>query len=296
MLLKSKALMGGAVVMLALSACNPSTPEKAAVASKPTVAAKVNGIAIGESRVELLAKQSAAQGQSMNPEMRKDIIEHLSLQLLISQEAVKKGLDKKPEISDQIDLTRQSILANAFVQDYLKNTPVTDDALKAEYEKIKSEMSGNEYKARHILVAKEADAKDIIAKLKKNPKSFESLAREKSTDPGSKIKGGDLGWFDPHGMVPEFGAAVAKLSKGRFTEAPVKSQFGFHVIMLEDSRAKSIPPLDQVKPALQQQVQQQNLKKLFDGLKTKAKIEIVQAPMPAANAPAKEETPAKSGK
>lgn len=294
MLLKSKVLVGGAVAMLALSACNPSSPEKATAEKKPVVAAKVNGAIIGESRVELLAQQGAAPGQSIKPEVRKEIIERLALLMLISQEAVNKGFHKKPELADQLDLIRQTTLANAFVEDYVKNTPVTDDALKAEYERIKAEVKGSEYKARHILVAKEADAKDIIAKLKKNPKSFESLAKEKSTDPGSKNKGGDLGWFDPRGMVPEFGAAVAKLNKGQFTAEPVKSQFGFHVIMLEDSRATSIPPLEQVKPMLQQQLQQKNLKKLYDDLKAKAKIEIVQAP--AASAPAKEETPAKSGK
>jgi peptidyl-prolyl cis-trans isomerase C len=255
----------------------------------------VNGTAISANRVDILVKQRASQGQPDSPELRKGIIEHLSLQLLIAQEAIKKGLDKTPEVVDQIDFTQQSILANAFVQDYLKNSPVSDDMLKAEYEKIKSHMTGSEYKARHILVEKEADAKDIIAKLKKNPNAFESLAKEKSKDPGSKTNGGDLGWFDPRGMVPEFGAALVKLAKGKFTEEPVKSQFGYHVILLEDSRPKMIPPLDQVKSELQQQVQQQNLKKLFDELKAKAKIEIVQATAPAISPP-KESKPAESGK
>ncbi len=150
--------------------------------------------------------------------------------------------------------------------------------LKAEYDKVKAEMTGNEYKARHILVEKESDAKDIITKLKKNPKSFEAQAKEKSKDQGSKVNGGDLGWFDPRSMVPEFGAAVAKLEKGKFTEEPVKSQFGYHVILLEDSRAKEVPPFEQVKPGLGQQVQQKNLKKFLDDAKAAAKIEIVAAP------------------
>ncbi|MDD5176325.1 MAG: peptidylprolyl isomerase [Sterolibacterium sp.] len=274
---QSRILLAGAVSMLTLCACNPPDLSKTAAPGKAAVAATVNGTAINENRVDMLAKQRAAQGQPDNPELRKGIIDHLAMQLLISQEAIKKGLDKTPEVVDQMDLTHQSILANAFIQDYLKNSPVSDDMLKAEYEKVKSQMAGNEYKARHILVEKEADAKDIIAKLKKNPKAFEALAKEKSTDPGSKANGGDLGWFDPRGMVPEFGAAVAKLEKGKFTEEPIKSQFGYHVIMLEDSRPKEIPPLDQIKGPLQQQVQQQNLKKLFDDLKAKAKIEIVQA-------------------
>ncbi|MFC6519829.1 peptidylprolyl isomerase [Undibacterium arcticum] len=156
--------------------------------------------------------------------------------------------------------------------------PVTDDMLKAEYEKIKTQMGGNEYKARHILVEKEAEAKDIIAKLKKDPKTFEALAKEKSKDPGSKVNGGDLGWFDPRRMVPEFGAAVAKLEKGKFTEEPVKSQFGYHIILLEDSRMKEAPPFEQIKPGLIQKARQQSLQKFLDETKATAKIEIVQAP------------------
>ena len=143
------------------------------------------------------------------------------MQLIVAQEAVKKGLDRAPETSDQLELTRQSILANAYVQDYFKNAPVTDEMIKAEYEKIKGEMTGTEFKARHILVEKESEASDIIARLKKNPKAFEALAKEKSKDPGSAAKGGDLGWFDPRGMVPEFGLAVAKLDKGKIGRAHV---------------------------------------------------------------------------
>ena len=286
-LLQPSILMVSAVSMMTLCACNPTEHSKAtdvskaAVSSNAAVAATVNGTAISEKRVEMLTKQLSAHGKPDNPDSRKDVIDKLSMQLILSQEATKKGLDKIPEVSDQIDLTQQSILANAFIQDYLKSNPVSDDMLKAEYEKIKSLMAGTEYKARHILVEKEADAKDIIAKLRKNPKAFESLAKEKSNDPGSKANGGDLGWFDPQGMVPEFSAAVAKLAKGKFTEEPVKSQFGYHVILLEDSRPKMVPPLDQVKSELQQQVQQQNVKKLLADLKAKAKIEIAQAAAPA---------------
>lgn len=295
MLFQSRILMVSAVSVMTLCACNPTDLSKASVSSKTTVAATVNGTAISEKRVDMLVKQRAAQGQPDIPESRKAIIEQLSMQLLLSKEAIKKGLDKATEVSDQIDFSQQSILANAFVQDYLKNNPVSDDMLKAEYERIKGQIAGSEYKARHILVANEADAKYIIAQLKKNPKAFESLAKEKSIDAGSKANGGDLGWFDPRGMVPEFGAAVTKLAKGKFTEEPVKSQFGYHVILLEDSRAKIIPPLDQVKSALQQQVQQQNLKKLLDDLKAKAKIEIVQTAAPAIS-PSNEIKPTVSGK
>lgn len=291
MSIKSRILLASAASLLTLSACNADESAKTATpATKGATAATVNGTAISKNRVDLLVKQRAGMGQPDNAETRKAIIDQLAMQLLVSQEALKKGLDKSPEVIDQMDLTKQSILANAFVQDYIKNNPVSDDMLKAEYDKIKAQMTGSEYKARHILVEKEADAKDIIAKLKKDIKAFEKLAKEKSKDPGSKAQGGDLGWFDVRSMVPEFGEAVAKLAKGEFTKEPVKSQFGYHVIMLEDSRPMQPPPFDQVKPGLSQQVQQQNLKKLVDDMKAKAKIEITEAPaaVPApAAAPAK---------
>ncbi len=275
MLHPSRILVASAISLMTLSACNPTDNQNA------VVAAKVNGTPISESRINMLLKEGAAEGQPTTPELRKKIIDQLSMQLVISQEAIKNGLDKNPEVLEQLDLTRQSVLANAFVQDYLKKNPITDEMVQAEYEKIKAQMSGNEYKARHILVENEAEAKEIIAKLKKNPNAFETLAKAQSKDFGSKARGGDLGWFDPRAMVPEFGAAVAKLTKGHFSDEPVKSEFGFHVILLEDSRPKVIPPMDQVIPQLKQQLQQQNLKKLFDDLKAKAKIEITQVAAPA---------------
>lgn len=287
MSIKSRILLASAASLLTLSACNADESTKNATpATKDAAAATVNGTAISKNRVEMLIKQRTGMGQPDNAETRKSIIDQLAMQLLVSQEALKKGLDKNPEVIDQIDLTRQSILANAFVQDYIKNNTVSDDVLKAEYDKIKAQMTGSEFKARHILVEKEAEAKDIIAKLKKDLKAFDKLAKDKSKDPGSKGQGGDLGWFDVRSMVPEFGAAVSKLGKGKFTEEPVKTQFGYHVILLEDSRPMQVPPFEQVKPGLAQQVQQQNLKKLVDDMKAKAKIEITNAPAPAA-APAK---------
>ncbi len=279
MLIKSRVVLGSALALLALSACAPKDGAKDS--AKGPVAATVNGITIGQKQVELVLKQQAAQGMPDNAESRKMIIDNLSLQILLAQEATKKGLEKTPEVADQLEMIKQSVLAQAYVQDYVKTNPVTDAMLAAEYEKIKAQASGNQYKARHILVEKEDEAKDIIAKLKKDVKAFDALAKAKSKDPGSKDKGGDLGWFDPRGMVPEFGAAVAKLEKDKFTEEPVKSQFGYHVIMLEDTRANPIPTLEQVKPRLSQQVQQQNVQKMLDDMKAKAKIEIVAAPAAA---------------
>lgn len=295
--LKSATLLLGTVSLLTLTACDAaktSAPAKPATPAKPGVAATVNGTSISDSRVDLMLQQSAAQGVPITPEMRDKVIENLALQLIVSKEATKKGLDKPAEVADQLDLAKQSILARAYVQDYFKKNPIDEKTLTAEYDKVKAGVSATEYKARHILVKQEAEAKDIIAKLNKNPKAFEALAKEKSIDPGSKDNGGDLGWFDPQGMVPEFGAAVAKLEKGKFSEEPIKTNFGYHVIFLDDTRAKEFPPLAEVKPMLEQQLQQQNLKKLLDDLKSKAKIVIKKPAAAAAEAPKAEEKPAEA--
>lgn len=286
----SRIVLAGAA--LALAACNFGDAVKGSASGKDAVAATVNGASISERVVSMMIKQRVDLGRQASAETRNAFIDRLALQLILSQEALKKGLDKAPEVSDRIELGRQSILADAFVQDYLKSNPVSEAALAAEYEKVKAQATGSEYKARHILVEKEAEANDIIARLKKNPKAFEGLARETSKDSGSRNRGGELGWVDARAMVPEFGAALAALAKGKFTLEPVKSQFGYHVILLEDSRPKQVQPLEQIKPALRQQLQQQNLRKALDDLKAKAKIEIVQAP---ASAPANEAKPAGSG-
>jgi len=282
MSIKSRIVLASAVSLLILSACNGKSGNTPAAGD---IAATVNGMPISKYSVDQLVAQRTAMGQPDSPETRKAIINQLAMQMLVSQAAIKKDLDKTPEVEDQINLTRQSILANAFVQDYIKNNPVSDDALKAEYEKVKAQMSGTEYKARHILVDKEDLAKSIIVKLKKNPKQFGSLAKQYSKDPGSRNEGGELGWFDPHGMVPEFGAAVAKLQKGKFTLEPVKTQFGYHVILLEDTRTHEPPTFDQVKPQLAKQLQQQNLKKMIDDMMAKAKIEITALPAAAPAVP-----------
>ncbi len=285
---RSGILLASAAALLALGACNPAKDAKPAdTAAKGPAAATVNGQAISQHTVDLIAKQGAGAGRPDTPETRKAIVDQLVLQTVVADEAVKKGLDKTPEVSEQLNAIRQSVLANAYVQDFVKNNPVSDEALKAEYERIKATASGTEYKARHILVAKEAEALDIIARLKKDAGAFAKLAAEKSKDPGSAAKGGELGWFDVKGMVPEFGAAVSKMEKGKFSDEPVKSQFGYHVILLEDTRPIEPPPLDQVKPQLSQQLQQQNVKKHFEALKAAAKIEVVgaaSAPAPAASA------------
>lgn len=282
--IRSRLLLLSTASLLTLGACGAGTENKPA-ASGPA-AATVNGVAISEGAVEQVIKQRSG-GQPVPPEARKALVDSLVLQAVVAQEAAKQGLDKAPEFVAQMETIRQSALANAYVEDWVKKNPVTDDMLKAEYERLKAQSAGTEYKARHILVEKEADAKAIIATLKKTPAAFEKLAKEKSKDPGSKGNGGDLGWFDAQSMVPEFGAALGKLEKGKITEEPVKTQFGYHVILLEDSRKAEPPPIDAVKPQLSQQLMQQNVKKQIDALKAAAKIEIASAasaPAPAASA------------
>lgn len=298
MSIKSRVVLGSAIALFALSACNDkdkaasaSASASAVAESKEAVAATVNGTPISKKQLDQIMQQQAAQGMPDNPETRKMVIDQLAMQILVAQEATNKGLDKVAEVKEQLDMARLSILANSYVKDYMKNATVSDEALKAEYDKFKTTAGGTEFKARHILVASEEEAKDIIAKIKKDVKAFDGLAKAKSQDPGSKGKGGDLGWFNPRSMVPEFGEAVAKLEKGKFTETPVKSQFGYHVIILDDSRPLAVPALDDVKGPLTQQLQQQNLKKTFDDLKAKAKIEIT-AVVPAAPASAAAASPA----
>jgi peptidyl-prolyl cis-trans isomerase C len=218
----------------------------------------------------MLAAQ-VAQGQADTEDLRKAIREELIRREVLAQEAQKKGLDKKPEIVGQMDLARQGVLLNAYMGEYVRSHPVSDEALKKEYETIRSQLGDKEFKARHILVDKEDDAKAIIEKLKKGEK-FEDLAKG-SKDPGSKERGGDLGWAAPTSYVKPFADALVALQKGKYTETPVKSDFGYHVILLEDSRDLKAPAFDEVKQQLSQRLQQQIIEKHIAELRGKAKVD-----------------------
>ncbi len=246
-----------------------------AIVSAPAFAdgkafATVNGQVIPQAVYDAIIAEQKAKGVSETPEMRNAIKEQLIARELLVQEAKKKGFDKKSEITLQVDAAKQAILGNAFLADYLRTHPVSDAQLKAEYDGIKASLGNTEYKSRHVLVEKEDDAKAIIAKLEKGEK-FADLAKQ-SKDPGSKDNGGDLGWSSPSAYVPPFAEALAKLKKGEFTKTPVKTQFGYHVIMLDDSRAMTPPPFDQVKPQLQQRANQQQIENLVKELRNKAKV------------------------
>ncbi len=240
-------------------------------ADSSKAAAVVNGVAIPQSRLDMRVDAATKQGQADTPELRKAIREDLVNLELLSQEASKKGLDKQSDTAQQLELVRQSALAGAYVQDYFKNHPINDDTLKAEYESLKSKLGKTEYKAAHILVQSEDEAKAIEAQLKKGAK-FDKLAKDKSKDAGSAERGGDLGWNVPSNFVPEFSNAMTSLKKGQVS-APVHSQFGWHVIKLEDVRDLSVPPFEQVKPNLMQRMQGQEVQKAIAELRAKAKID-----------------------
>jgi len=233
--------------------------------------ATVNGVAISKNRVDAVVRAQEAQGQKDTPELRAAIRDRLITLEVVAQEATRKGLGKSPDTVSQIDLARTNILTQSFRNDYFKKHPVSDEALKAEFEKLKSQMGDKEYKARHILMEKETEAKEIIEKLKKGEK-FEELAKA-SKDPGSKDRGGDLDWNLPGGFVKPFSDTMVKLEKGKYTETPVQSPFGWHVIQLEDVRPAKFPDFNEIKPNLQQRMQEAMFEKAVTELRAKAKVE-----------------------
>ncbi|WP_341686361.1 peptidylprolyl isomerase [Limnohabitans sp.] len=232
----------------------------------------VNGKAIPTSRADALKKQVEASGQAVTPEIMAKIKDELITREIFMQEAKKRALDATDEYKNQLELARQSILIRTLLADVQKKSAVSDAEIQAEYDKFVKENAGQEIRSRHILVETEAQAKDLIAQISKGAK-FEDLAKKHSKDPGSGANGGDLDWANPAGFVPEFSAAMVKLGKGQMTDAPVKSQFGWHIIRVEDIRETQLPKLDEVKAQITQQLQQQKLAKFQDDLRAKAKIQ-----------------------
>ena len=253
-------------------ACHGQEAPKATL-QKPGVVATVNGRPIPESQLDMLIKERTAQGEKDTEELRKKLREDLITREVLYQEMVKSGFDKNPGVTAQADYVRENYLLQAYLQDFIKTHPVSDDVLKTEYAKIKSELENKqEYHAHHILVDKEADAKDLIAQLKKGAK-FEKLASEKSKDAGSKDKGGDLGWNLASNYVKPFADALVKLKKGQYTQTPVETQFGWHIVKLDDVRPVKVPQYEDVKSKLQQHLQQQQFDKFLADLRAKSKIE-----------------------
>jgi len=234
--------------------------------------ATVNGKPIPAAKVDQVVKQVVAQGKATDsPQLREAIKKDLIGREVLIQEADKQGIGTRPDVKNAIDNARQSIIINAMLADYIKKNPVKDAEIKAEYDKYKAQMGDKEYHARHILVGTEDEAKQIIAKLKGGAK-FEDLAKQ-SKDPGSAQNGGDLDWASPASFVPEFSKAMTSLQKGAITETPVHSQFGWHVIKLEDVRPAKIPPLEEVKQQVAESLQQRKLAAYREELMKKAKIQ-----------------------
>ena len=233
--------------------------------------AKVNGKAIPANRAEVLVANQLAQGQAKTPELEKAVKEELVRREVLAQAAVAKGMDKKSDVQAQVELARQGVLIGAYLNEFARGVKITDDDVKKEYDTLKSALGDKEYKARHVLVEKEDEAKDIIAKLKKGEK-FEELAKV-SKDPGSKDKGGELGWANKASYVPPFAEAMTHLAKGKYTEAPVQSNFGWHVIQLDDVRELKAPNFEDVKPQIVQRMRQMAVEKHILDLRAKAKVE-----------------------
>lgn len=232
----------------------------------------VNGKPVPSSRVDALKQQVERSGRPVTPEILAQIKEELIAREIFMQEARKRGLDASEDYKAQLELARQSLLIRELFANFQKKNPVTDAEIKAEYDKFVAANGGKEYRARHILVEKEDEAKALIADLKKGAK-FEDLAKKASKDPGSGANGGDLDWANAASYVPEFSNAMVKLEKGQMTDAPVKSQFGFHIIRVDDVREAQLPKLDEVKPQITQQLTQSKLGKFQEDLRSKAKVQ-----------------------
>ena len=256
---------GGALAQAAAPAAAPKAAPKAAAAAAPAAGDKQ---LYTQAQYDVLLKERLAQGGQDTPEVRNAVKEELNTRELLAREAKKVGLQNTPDVKTQMDLASQTVLVRAYVTDWVKKNPVPEAELKKEYDTIKSQIGDKEYKVRHILVEKEDDAKAIITELQKGAK-FDELAKARSKDPGSKDKGGDLDWNAPANFVKPFGDAMKSTPKGKFTPQPVQTQFGWHVIEVEDVRDAKVPGYEEVKPQLQQRLQAQWLDKYFKDLRAK---------------------------
>ncbi len=244
----------------------------AAGAAQAQNIATVNGKAVPKSRVDTLIQQAQRAGQQVGPEVQQQARDQVVLREIFVQEAEKQGIAASADYKAQMELARQSILIRELFDSYKKKNPVTDEQAKAEYDKFKAQAAGTEYRARHILVDKEEDAKALIAQIKGGAK-FEDLAKKNSKDTGSAENGGDLDFAKPENYVKEFSDAMVKLKKGELTDAPVKSQFGWHIIKLEDTREAQFPAFEEVKGQIKQRMEQMRMQQYQEELRSKAKTD-----------------------
>lgn len=236
--------------------------------------ATVNGKAITQKSLDQFVQLLVSQGATDSPQLREQVKQELINRQVMVQAAEKANLGKEPAIATELELARQGILVRALMADYLKKNPITDAAVKAEYDKLKKQQDGVlEYQVRHILVEDEKTANDLQQQLQNKSAKFEDLAKKNSKDPGSAEKGGDLGWAPASNYVEPFANAVKATGKGKLADKPVQSQFGWHVIEVVDARPVEFPPLDQVRPQLEEMMRQQALAAYQADLREKAKIQ-----------------------
>ena len=253
-----------AILAIALATAGAASAQNVAI---------VNGKAVPKARLDLLMQQATRGGQQpVTPELEARARDEVVLREVFAQEAEKRGVTASVEYRNQMELARQTILIRELFADYQKKNPVNDAEAKAEYDKFKTQSTGTEYRARHILVEKEDEAKALLKQLIAGAK-FDELAKKHSTDKGSGANGGDLDFAKPDSYVPEFGQALVALKKGETTQTPVKSQFGFHIIKLEDTREAQFPSFEEVKPQVVQRLSQQKLQAYQEDLRKKAKTD-----------------------
>ena len=271
-----------AVLLAAPALAQPTLPSKEPAkkeASKPRAAAgqggniaTVNGVAVPRARQDFMLLQQAQRGMPDNEQTRAMVREELINREVIAQEAQKSGLAKNAEVQMQLDMARQEVLVGSYLRDWVRKNPVTDAEVQKEYERVKAQSGDKEYKARHILVESEEQAKSLIDELKKGGK-FEELASKNSKDPGSAQRGGDLDWNVPSTFDKQFSDAMVKLEKGKYTETPVHTRYGFHIIQLDDVRPVKFPALNEVRQRLSQQITQHKIDQLVKSLRAKAKVQ-----------------------
>jgi len=254
------------------AAATAASKSATAAGDKSAVVATVNDKVITKATIDQFVQQITKQpGQTDSPELRDKIKEQLIDREVFLQEAAKRGIPDRPDVKFAIDFVRKTAIIQGLFEDEAKKHQISDQQIQAEYDKQKAIQGDKEYHARHILVEKEDEAKEIIEQLKKGAK-FEELAK-KSKDPGSGSRGGDLGWAGPGAYVKGFSEAMVKLEKGKFTETPVQTQFGYHVILLEDVRETQFPSLEQVKGQITEAIQNRQRAVFVEDLKRKAKIQ-----------------------
>jgi len=235
--------------------------------------ATVNGKTISQQSLDQFVKLLVSQGATDTPQLREQVKQEMINRQIFVQAAEKDGVAKQADVQTEIELARQGILVRALMADYLAKHPVTDQQVQAEYDKAKQQQAGQmEYKVRHILVEDEKTANDLLAQIKGNKSKFADLAKKNSKDPGSAAKGGDLGWASPTNYVKPFADTVSSLKKGQLADKPVQTQFGWHIIEVEDTRPVEFPPLDQVRPQLEEMLRQQTLTAYQKELREKATI------------------------